>query len=1294
MASIFDDLPTNPNQLQGTDFAFYDADTLYDGEGQGYRLQGINALETDKIGKSGEVGGDLTTEQAVKLANELGFTNVVKLGRKDSTGSREMVDLRDAQGRSFSTMAAASGLAQPMAGFDPGGMLSNAQRYRRAAKTTDDYQLDEFDKAAAILDQHLEENNAKTYHFKQMKNLPGQSAPWLAKGVSAVEVAGIDTDTGESLTPLGTAWDTAINGMIDAGYGIADMVGDRMGVEGLEKWGEAGSEAARYRIAQEGKILVDWQDVDGFGDAMSYLSNNLAMSLPYMGMSIGAALAAPVTGGASLLAPVSVYTGQVWNEMGDQLEGTDGERSATIAISAGILQTALDALGVKLVFNIGGKTAKDLFKEGVRELVSRGYSEKQAAETLATMSKREIANLSGDAATLARQQISAKNLLVSTMNRAGQGGLSEGVTEAMQETIGAISADIGSTGVIDWVDVKDRAIAGAVAGAALGGAMSSMGTMKDAAGWADALYLDAFNQEDASAAQRYAEDEINSTTKYDDKGNVVSEGYVPTNEELLSGIQNVPDGFEDLNARADREEKRRKSRSTKETLDELMTDIPALWRGAVRHIFTPDLQQKYRSARVMASIYGGHLQKIFGGATMENAKHHKMTIYKNSVMDPQNFFVEMNKGKHVTSGDKLRLSQEFYTEVQKGFVDPKNGNYNWDPDLIPESETKATTVALAKQLLALGDKLHADQKVFNKDLGRLNSYLLRYRVLDKYQVKKNRTQFIKDLKDEYGLSDADAVALTDEIIFGDSADIGEAFSVTNGGPHPDSHKARKFNMSDKDKFQKYMEQDVFANASSAARSAARYTVNQQYVGDNGSVLNKWLDQMAREGASQEEIDKVAYKMKRWLDAESGNYKRPTTEFGKTLHAIQKNFMVFATVTGLPLAVISSLPELAMTTRGLTKEQIFGVKGKREGSLSYLGKEMASMFREGIMEIARAGRSHMPVVGKEMAGNKSNYDRTRGTSLNRRLGFYEWDVGAASLTGVTDTHSWHNKFLEKYFKWTGLQGFTNMTRAVRASIAGDFILDNLNIILNHDPVSPMTNEVRLAHEKLRNLGLDTSREQHMNDIIAAITGTARPDVESVVAMQVREAYFNFVNEAVALPQSANRPLMYQDPRLSLFMQFQGYMSTVQANHLPRMYDEYLRRGNPALKYHTFSMMATMIMFGFASQYLKDMIKFGESSPYLDEAELAQRGIAASGLLGTSERVIDQLFPIYETRSDGPVEWLFNTASGESPTIGKAKQLAGAVADTVTGDFAGGGKDLARATLGPFYQPLKWHFMKED
>ena len=1289
MSSIFDNLSDSPRQLGASGLTFYDADTLYDSEGQGYRLKGVNALEVSTFGKEGEVGGQLSLDKISQLANEMGYTNVVQLGEKDTTGNREMIDLQDDQGRSFVRELAASGITRVQEGFDPGGTLTFSNQFRDFLKTGQDYEDNEFDKAAVELDKYIDENNKYSQEVKAK----------VASDIISSDFQRVGQDeSGNSLNPYSTAWNTGMIGVTDAAWGMVSLLGDSLGLEGMKGSGEAGVRRARARIADQGQILTSYEDVDSFGDAVDFVVNNTLLSIPYMGITAAAAVTAPMTGGMSLLAPVSIYTGQTWNEMGDQIRHTDKERSASVAIASGVAQAALDRLGLSGITGAGGK---ELYKKGVQALIDqRGMSKQLAEATMAQATKREMATLLGDVGDVAREQLKAKHLTTDLLKRMRTGALTEATTEGLQEAIAGIGADIGSDTAIDWNDIQSRAINGMVAGGTLGASFSVPGAVMDAGQWANIAW--GVEPEDArvtAAATKYAREERDNQVKSlyrearqqgMDREEAIayaeSRAVVPTVEESLKIVRESPEALELMEDKAKRHEERKKSRTIGESISNAMSNIPALWRGQVNHIFSEELLRKSRTARLMKDAFGGSLSRVFGGSDMENAKHHRMTMYKAMLQDdPENIYTALNNGKKTSDKDKARISKEIYDLLNDPNVfNPRTGAFN--PDGLPDGPRKQHIVMLIDRMQQLSDKLYDDQVQYNPQLGFIKNYLLRYKALNKKAVYKNRNKFINALQSEYRMSVADATALTDQILNTDM-DLEDAFTVIRGGPQPTAHKRRSLNLSEKEQFKEFFEEDMFVNISTAAKSASRYVTNQEYVGKNGEHVAKMLEDMRREGVSEEEVDKVAYQMQNYLDSESGNYKRATSEFGKKFQEIQKSFMLFTMFAGLPLSTVSSFVEVALGMRGLTRDQIYGMNG----GLSNLGKELAEMLKGGMTEIA-----NIPPVGK----GKVRTFESKGKRILRKLGFYEWDVGAATTTGVLETHSFHQKMAENYFKWIGLQGWTNFNRATRAAIAGDFITDNLMILADRDTTAQTrTNEEREAEEKLRNLGLDVS-DVGVNQMLMLLAGMPMDaDAQQRAIGLLREAQYNFVNEAVALPKAANRPLYYLDPRFALINQFQGFMSTFTANHIPRLWNEYIKRGSPAMRYNTFAMMATMIMLGFASQYLKDLLKYGESSPYLDEAELIRRGILSSGLAGTSERVIEQLFPIYETRSKNAGEWVWNTASGESPSLSNIARFATAGGYLIEGDVDRATWNAAKATVGPLanladniYNKLedKWDF----
>jgi hypothetical protein len=131
----------------------------------------------------------------------------------------------------------------------------------------------------------------------------------------------------------------------------------------------------------------------------------------------------------------------------------------------------------------------------------------------------------------------------------------------------------------------------------------------------------------------------------------------------------------------------------------------------------------------------------------------------------------------------------------------------------------------------------------------------------------------------------------------------------------------------------------------------------------------------------------------------------------------------------------------------------------------------------------------------------------------------------------------------------------------------------------------------------------------------------------------------------------------------------------------MWDEGVVRGSPSMRYSTFITVGTMIMLGFASQALKDWIKYEDGeNEYLDNAQYIQRGIRSSGLLGTYERVIDQFMPLYPQGKSGDTtigSWLLSSAATESPGISNLKRLITGTADIAKGDIQKGTKKYFQA-----------------
>ena len=259
--------------------------------------------------------------------------------------------------------------------------------------------------------------------------------------------------------------------------------------------------------------------------------------------------------------------------------------------------------------------------KAVNALVSKGLTKEAAQAQVAAVSRKELAGLVGDTVKIAKEQLKGKSIVQQMLKRTATGAVSEGLTEGAQEAIGYLGATIGSDKEFDYNELQERITAGAVAGSALGGAFTVPGTLSDTAAWADVAYRsEGANPTSASSSYLHAENEKKQ------HGRIASIEELAADARARAGTSQAAGLLE----RVEADKSRRAGRGTGDKVQDALSAVPSLWRGATRNIFTPDLQARSRSARVLADMFGGNLQRVFHGSSFENAKHHRVSIYKNS----------------------------------------------------------------------------------------------------------------------------------------------------------------------------------------------------------------------------------------------------------------------------------------------------------------------------------------------------------------------------------------------------------------------------------------------------------------------------------------------------------------------------------------------------------------------------------------------------------------------------------------------------------------------------------------
>tara|TARA_X000001382_G_scaffold46234_1_gene31247 strand:+ start:182 stop:4438 length:4257 start_codon:yes stop_codon:yes gene_type:complete len=1337
----------NPYALN-ENFTFIDSDTISQNDNPNWRgrIAGVEAPEVNKFFSNrivdGTPGGRVANAALMNLARKKGFVNVIKTGKFDGNKTslypkgREIIDLQDDLGRSFQTELARADVLDINSYSSPDAV--------RASQLADIYGTEgigeEYDVARDAITKAIQDETNYELQFKEQAVDEIQLAyggGYYAPG-NVMYRDPSRTLSNKATSPFATAWDSGLWGAVEGLYGAVEMLGETTGWNWAEQIGEAGIARQRDYLAKQPEFINTYKDLDGFfgrNGFLQYVANMGAISLPYMAVTMAGMAAAPFTKGTSLIAPVSLYAGNIWNEQ------PEDAKSATAAVAGGVLQTALDRLGVQLILKNLTGTAGMLTAADKTKIINAIKKKKKvsgpvAEQMLLQSSRKAIAEFSTDAAMFAKQQITARNVARSMTKKVGLGAVGEGSTEAMQEVVGYTAAHV-KNGFRDW-DANifvDRLIDGTIAGASLGGAFSAPGSIYDYGMWYDAAHRKSMSTGQHTSKMGALAEQDRAARKDGRQHNVQEENELIDAEAKESSIvldqlkvklfnargarkqriQNEINALErsalDINDRSNAHEQELKKRGAPQWFQDMWKGIPGLWRGITRHASPEDLQLRSKTLSLWADGIDANLQRRTSGETYEDRKHHKISKINQFFGDPTSILAKFNMTDSRDSRQKfskmfyLVFSHAFQNANKRGAKADGDGSViDWKKDLrknaVPVFKDRKATKeeiaelrnaiailgqnptalsAFSKTLDRTSNRLHEMQKKHNTKLGYLNHYLSRSKTFDKAAIAADKGKFESLLIQHYGFTPNKAKETTEAILnqsginsIWDVGDVG-SFSVTSKAKFtPKNHQERTLGLAENPAFSEFMEGDIFTNVSNNAKSAIRYTVLEEFVGADNKKINLRLAKIERElmdsGMTAKEAsdatNKYAYDMKNYFDAESGNYKR---NMSPAMVWAQKNLLFVTMITSLPFATVSNMVEIGTSLRGLRIDQIWG----KEGSLNALARS----FVEEIHNTAR--RFYGTATGTVMPHKRD----TKGYKRAQELGYMSWEVGAAHTTGVSETGVTRQRIIDIYFKTILLQQWTNAMRAGRAAIAGDYIVDKLATIVEHrkrvakDPVTMPTNEEAEAREALRNLGIDPDwmaelhlkrrklKDHRTGEVLGP--GQLTKEEEAKYSDFMRNAEYAFVNEAVVMPKSGIRPLIFQDPRFALFTQFQGFISTFTAYHLPKMWGDLGRRGTPAMRYNLFAAAATMILLGFASQHLKDLLKYGKTTPYFEGSEYIRRGFGASGLMGTGERVVDFFFPMYQKRYPSNIAWAFGTVAGESAGLSKALRAGGIGWDVASG-----------------------------
>jgi hypothetical protein len=1196
-----------------------DADTFVAPTGESIRLQGINARETAKFQpgqiKGSQLGADTQTRLMEGLIREGEYTTPAFSG--DKSYKREVGELVSPSGTRLTSKALELGYVDPTTSTDAGqynamymGNIERAQRRAERKPTIAD----------ALLDTLNKERNAAGFMAKRYTDTASQFGSVVDESGNSDYFSGPsiirtgEDKYGKATSNWDTGWDQGMGKAAQSLYGSLDLLATKTGNDWLKSTAQAGlntkfSELSDLPQLKNGEAFDDkgnWQ-LDSLGKVIDYTIGTAAASSPQMLATIVATLASPATFGTSMIPIAGMYTGQVWNDQ--------KQKNATAAITAGLTMTALDKLSLGFLFkstglNITRKSTQDVVLKELEKTMT-----KEAAKDLLTKSLTESVKEVSDALKVAsvKKGIGLKAVGVAT----GSGALIESGTETLQELTGYFGEQGGfnlPTTPEEQLKLKSRLMNAATGGAILGGALSGAGKTVATLSYNDKL--------------------VNTTTD-----NQFREKYL--NEINDKRIDEGKQAFATMPTTKDVIQQTLKSQLDKNT----ETSLEALAQPEISKRATEGIIAKTYSAikdKGLAGLYGKFADVIIGDTAHKSIESATLatllggsnavngsSIETHQVMMETNIFNNFGiaedlssafKGLSVNEASRIlstptvvnaikelaRLKKDFFSKSTKDIADKANIDYG------KYAEYKDAIVEYADKI----DNLVNDYNSATEKGLDVRSFM-EHKPLDKTLVSKNSSQFVKDLQQNLGMSYADASDLTNAVLnnqqinsFEDALD-----SMLNGDADKIKGKqeleAKLSKPEFKNKFTAYMSHNMIDNAYSLAASAAAYNTNKEFIGKNGSKLAALIQKMVDNGdIDEQQAGFMAKELQDVLDIRNGKYHAIDNPYLKgALNTI--NFL--STITSLPLAAISSTVEFAQIYRNLNKPQM--VKATA-ALLKGTGQEFGALYRE----IGSKVSDRVTIKNSQMRSKLSEAGYLREGGVG-----YRNDI----LT------SYYQKWTEGFFKITGLTSVTAITRHARLAIAADAIQNWLDVVSKG---TGSEQAIADAKDHLRRINVDY-------EYILSIDADTK-STEKRVIDNLQQATYNFVNEAVVIPSTLNRPKFYSDPYLKLFTQFQGYTSAFTANILPRLISDIRKTGSDDQK-NSAAVIAMMLALSMLAIYIKDMIKYNEHPPkWVKDDKEYLRVISQMGILGSGQRVFDQIFPLME---DNKKKSVYETIAAQSPQL---------------------------------------------
>ena len=1299
-----------------------DADTVRDSMGD-VRYDNLNAPEVQHMTPEGlspgEWGGQFYADMYDRLAADGGYDKVYRTGEKGYYG-RDLGGREDKHGGHFSNKLYYEGLAAPkdeetqeladMGVFARAFQSEVEQAEPSIWSAARDEQTDYMQKTFGGFKSFATDESEKAAY----DNFYGNTySPFYQHDV---QFRHQDRDLDNvANSNFRTGWAVGWGSIKQSAVEAVSMFGDMLGDEDMYNWGDIRSKEKDFENRKTpifANDLTQVKDLKGFGN---WVAGIAGVALPYMLGLIGTrAVGGVVMGTSPILGPAAFGVGAtmafapaVWVYAGEaygNMQGGMDQKNAGLALSAGIVMTTLDMLGLKGL--MGASNA--LKKDGIKNIASayakkEGISEEVAQKIITDKMGNLKALALKDLSNMADMQMNKTLLAKSVGKRTSVGMAREGITEFGQESTGFLAGHFGTDSTIrpnfNWEEFNRIAINATAGGMLLGGGISGASTAySEIAGFnrlkrdvspvaVEENFFSGTAVERGEAMLQSEDGEKVSPILGEDGKPIVKEEGAKDAPEVYSFEANGRDvqkeAEETYNSGAKQDLS--KTRGGEKTLWQNLKEFPSRFVGKVGSFwekrFMAELDKRPKARELFAVLQSQFGQSNTNWIAGLNLSDKKRLLQQKLLHEVAEFEADLNtllgvgvNGK--TSAEAMTIFMSYLDAKRKGTpTDPTYKGIEEGLEVLRarvggqvegNTTTGVTDMVLNEINEMLGSEGNVDRKGF---------YFQDSAKLKLTEVLKDKDGFVKKLV-ESDFSQEEAEEFYEFLESGpmgyNKSNLRELGFVNFPARSLKQSKDQLYKIFGEDS--KFLETDPIQRLRENIQEQVNYAVDRRHLGLDGDKFKK-LMLMFKDEMGDAYDDRFFTHFTDSVAASRGDYRRMDS---KAAERMIGHITFFNTFSHLDLSALASLPEAALVLMGATRDH-----------------KVMELFQMGVNDFAKKyvteGKNGYSYINPKVGMTREAY--TRNLADFYRYGFGTSTHGAIGQVGIDEGVYKASKIKEfamsTFFRANLLKIYTDTTRVARLAIANDAIFGDLEIIAMFPPGHENRNTGLFhdAFERMKDLNIDpdsVAKRFKINVDKARDTLNKGHDTQALYDRILKDdptfinemdvARMSWVDNAIAHPDAMNRPLFYSNPYYRLFTQYNGFMSVFTAHLLPKIWKR-IKSGDPTASYSAVAIASTMIVLGFLSQAMKDEWRYGGRPGWLTQKGFIQRGVSSSGLLGTPEKLLSAISPIYDSSKkhyeSGLDYGLRKTGHAleefAGPTYAHGEQIANTILSHFKGDY---------------------------